>query len=306
VRSRLYYTLKPLLPWGMRMGMRRMLARRTRQRSAAAWPIDQSAATPPAGWTGWPEGRRFAFVLTHDVESAAGHDKSRQLADLEAEMGFRSSFNFVPEGSYQVRPELRNWLAKNGFEVGIHDLQHDGKLFWSEEGFAEKAKRINYYVREWHATGFRAGFMLRNLDWYHQLDIAYDASTFDTDPFEPQPDGARTIFPFWVPGPADHPGYVELPYTLPQDSTLFLLLREKSPEIWLRKLDWVAQNGGMVLVNVHPDYLRFSGDRESASTFPASFYRQLLDYVRTRYAGQYWQALPRQVALFAKSARPGD
>jgi hypothetical protein len=24
-------------------------------------------------------------------------------------------------------------------------------------------------------------------------------STFDTDPFEPQPDGMGTIFPFWVP-----------------------------------------------------------------------------------------------------------
>ena len=31
------------------------------------------------------------------------------------------------------------------------------------------------------------------------LNIAYDASTFDTDPFEPQPDGVNTIFPFWVP-----------------------------------------------------------------------------------------------------------
>ena len=45
-------------------------------------------------------------------------------------------------------------------------------------------------------------------------------------------------------------GYVELPYTLPQDSTLFLHLREPTEAIWRRKLDWLAEKGGMVLVNV--------------------------------------------------------
>ena len=67
--------------------------------------------------------------------------------------------------------------------------------------------------------------MLRNLDWLHDLDtLQYDASTFDTDPFEPQPHGRHTIFPFWVPCPngngsglpASSEGYVELPYTLCQ------------------------------------------------------------------------------------------
>ena len=70
----------------------------------------------------------------------------------------------------------------------------------------------------------------------------------DTDPFEPQPDGRHTIFPFWVPRPngngsavpASSEGYVELPYTLPQDSTLFVVLRETTPEIWMRKLDWIG------------------------------------------------------------------
>ncbi|MBC7999552.1 MAG: prolyl oligopeptidase family serine peptidase, partial [Leptolyngbya sp.] len=35
--------------------------------------------------------------------------------------------------------------------------------------------------------------------------------------------------------------YVELSYTLPQDSTLFLLLRETTPAIWKLKLDWIKQ-----------------------------------------------------------------
>lgn len=52
------------------------------------------------------------------------------------------------------------------------------------------------------AVGFRSGFMLRQLDWLHDLNVLYDTSTFDTDPFEPQPEGSRTIFPFHVNPPA--------------------------------------------------------------------------------------------------------
>ena len=86
-----------------------------------------------------------------------------------------------------------------GFEVGIHDLKHDGHLFASSRGFKQRAAQINHYAREWGAAGFRSGFMMSNLDWLHELEVQYDASTFDTDPSEPQPNGGNTIFPFWVP-----------------------------------------------------------------------------------------------------------
>jgi hypothetical protein len=41
---------------------------------------------------GWPNGKKFALVLTHDVESAEGLDKCYQLAEIEERLGFRSSF----------------------------------------------------------------------------------------------------------------------------------------------------------------------------------------------------------------------
>lgn len=308
--QRLYYALKPFLPWRLRMSMRRMAARRLRAASVNRWPIHEAAGRTPQNWPGWPQGKKFALVLTHDVEGRAGLAKCRALLDLEASMGFRSSFNFIPEGDYRVSADLRRHLRERGFEVGVHDLRHDGKLFDSRAQFQRNAARINDYVREWDVSGYRSGFMLRNLDWIHDLEIQYDSSTFDTDPFELQPDGAGTIFPYWIarsesagsglhpPVAGAKPGYVELPYTLPQDSTLFLVLQEGSPEIWLRKLDWIAARGGMALVNVHPDYLRFDGEPASPRTYPVRYYREFLDYVRTRYEGQYWQALPREVADF--------
>ena len=290
---------------------------RLRRRIGDVWPIMPGSESPPENWPGWPEGKKFAFVLTHDVESKAGLGKCRCLMQLEMELGFRSSFNFVPEGSYGVPAELREELTDGGFEVGIHDLKHDGHLFASHREFKRRAVRINNYAREWGASGFRSGFMLRNLDWLHDLDVQYDASTFDTDPFEPQPDGGHTIFPFWVRRPngnsvngqgsavnsSSRGGYVELPYTLPQDSTLFLVLRETTPEIWMRKLDWIAQHGGMVLLDAHPDYMSFNGSRQTVTEYPAALYREFLAYVKTKYAGIYWHALPREVAKYVIDIR---
>ncbi len=303
-RTRLYYAVKPYLPWHFRMALRRLTAKPLLTECRTTWPIHQDAAAAPAGWAGWPGAKRFAFVLTHDVEGAAGVAKSRDLIELEQELGYRSSFNFIPEGAYRVPAELRETIQQLGFEVGVHDLKHDGKLFQSRDVFSRRAAAINRYLHEWNACGFRSGFMFRNLEWLHDLDIAYDSSTFDTDPFEPQPEGIRTIFPFWVEGSPDHParpGYVELPYTLPQDSTLFLVLQEKSPAIWLQKLDWIAEHGGMALLNVHPDYIRRDQEPKSARTYPLSHYRALLEHLRQHYAGQFWHPLAKDMAAHVRT-----
>jgi hypothetical protein len=263
------------------------------------WPIFSSAGKRPAGWPGWPDGKQFALVLTHDVESLSGLNKCERLMEMEQSLGFRSSFNFIPEGEYRVSPELREHLVEQGFEVGVHDLRHDGKLYRTKRHFDAAAPRINDYLREWNASGFRSGFMHRNLDWLHSLDIQYDMSTFDTDPFEPQPDGVHTIFPFVVRNGQESKGYVEMPYTLPQDSTLYLVLQEKDDRIWKEKLDWIVEQGGMALLNVHPDYMSFDSPRRE-NEYPAEIYREFLDHVRSRYHDSYWAALPSDVATFSR------
>src|SRR5271170_5888384 len=127
--NRFYYHIKPYLPWRFRMALRRVAARRKREACKGIWPVNEAAGRIPDGWPGWPDGKKFAFVITHDVESAYGLAKCRQLMELEKELGFRSSFNFIPEGDYAVSRELRDELTQNGFEVGVHDLHHDGQLY---------------------------------------------------------------------------------------------------------------------------------------------------------------------------------
>ena len=324
-RHQYYYLLKPYLPLSLRLFLRRSIAAFKRRYNKAVWPIYEPAGRTPADWPGWPEGKSFALVLTHDVEGPDGLAKCRHLAELELKMGFRSCFNFIPEGSYTVPVALRSWLIDNGFEVGVHDLKHDGKLYASHTQFRRHARRINKYLHEWDAVGFRSGFMHHHQEWLHDLNVSYDASTFDTDPFEPQPDGVNTIFPFWISpnnqssgfdarskdistspnvsfAPGGRNGYVELPYTLPQDSTLFLLLREKSDDIWRTKLDWIVGRGGMVLVNVHPDYLQLKSKSilNRPSLTAEDHYSSLLRYITEQHQKLMWHALPRDVAEFVR------
>lgn len=294
--NQIYYRFKPYLPWRLRMNARSLLAVAQRRLYADTWPVDPVSAAAPLNWPGWPEGKKFALVLTHDVEGQSGLDKTRALMQLEMRHGFCSSFNFVPEGEYRVSPELRAELDRNGFEVGVHDLRHDGKLFWAN-AFSDNIRRINSHLREWGAKGFRSGFMLHDPRFLDELEIDYDASTFDTDPFEPQPGGERTIFPFWV-SRGTRGGFVEMPYTLAQDSTMFFVLREQSADIWKRKLDWIAQNGGMALLNVHPDYICFNGSQPRPSEYSENFYSDFLSYVAEKYPGQYWNPQPRELSAW--------
>ena len=294
----LYYHLKPAIPPVVRVAVRRARARRLRHRFSGSWPIHEASGRRPPEWPGWPNGEPFAFVLTHDVEGSKGLDRCGALAELEISLGFRSSFNFVPEGEYDAPLSLRRTLSERGFEVGVHDLHHDGKLYRSRNGFRKHAATINEYLASWGAVGFRSAFMFHNLQWLHDLNVLYDASTFDTDPFEPQPDGVKTIFPFWVAG-KNGAGYVELPYTLPQDSTLFTILREKTIDTWKAKLDWVARQGGLALVNVHPDYMSFSGTK-AATEYDTGLYRRFLEYVMNQYGNSCWFALPRDVAAHVR------
>jgi len=294
----LYYTLKPLIPRDLQITLRRIWARRKLRVLPPNWFINETSAKPPPGWQAWPDGKQFALVLTHDVEGPEGLRKVRDVAHMDMNLGFRSSFNFVAK-KYEVPPDLLQFLQANGFEVGVHGLYHDGKLYSSRRVFKERAIEINRYLQQWQSVGFRSPAMQYRKDWLHELGIQYDGSTFDCDPFEVQSSQVGTIFPFRVG--SNSSGYLELPCTFPQDFTLFVLLKEKDISIWTRKLDWIAEHHGMALVIVHPDYMNFNDDKPRYDQFPASFYKQFLEYVKFKYNGLYWHALPREVARFWRS-----
>jgi peptidoglycan/xylan/chitin deacetylase (PgdA/CDA1 family) len=227
----------------------------------------------------WPAGARFAFVLTHDIETAQGQAFARAVADLEEGLGFRSSFNFVPE-RYPLDLSLIDELRARGFEIGIHGLKHDGLLFSSRDEFDKRASRINDHLRAQRAVGFRAPLFHRQPEWMQILDVEYDLSFFDTDPYEPLPGGTMSLWPFTMGK------LLELPLTLVEDYTLASVLCETTPRVWLEKIAFIDQYAGLALANTHPDYLRDPGTWR--------IYASLLEAMRTRNG--YWSALPHEVA----------
>jgi hypothetical protein len=297
---RLYYFLKPFIPRCIRIFARRKRACRTLKNYAHVWPIDENAKRIPAGWNSWPDGKRFAFVLAHDVETERGHDRCLELLRLEKSLGYKSCFNFVPE-RYRLSEETRKEICQSEFEIGVHGLKHDGFLYFTEGIFRKRAQRINRYLSEWGAQGFHSPLMQHKKQYVAHLNIKYDQSTFDTDPFEPQPTGVQTIFPYRVQVDQNR-SYIEIPYTLAQDHTLFIILQEESIELWRRKVDWIVEHGGMVYLKTHPDYMTFPNSRKRWCEYPLQMYLDILHYIQTRYRDQYWHALPYQVAQFCNDS----
>ena len=308
---RLYYRLKPLIPRPARVALRRLVQARPAAEPGSApvqgelgWPIEDRyvrflwaimrAVMLELGVDElpfrpfWPEGQRFALVLTHDIETAEGQAFVPQVAALETELGFRSSFNFVPE-RYRLDEALIAALRRDGFEVGVHGLNHDGRLFESKAEFDRRARLINGHVQRLGAVGFRSPSTLRNPAWMQALAIDYDLSFFDTDPYEPLPGGVMTLWPFEIGR------FVELPYTLAQDHTLSVVLGERTPQVWLDKLHFIKAHCGMALLNTHPDYLREGTTWEIYAAF-----------LRTVQGQPYWHALPRDVACWWRQRSTPD
>jgi hypothetical protein len=227
----------------------------------------------------WPRPARFAFVLTHDVDTADGMRNVPRIAALEEELGFRSSWNILPY-KYRIDEGLIRELKSRSFEIGIHGFSHDGRLFSSRKTFARRAAKINDALAQYGAVGFRAPMVHRNSEWLQELNVEYDASYFDTDPFQAMPGGVGSLWPFRMGR------FVELPYTLPQDHTLFVVLGKRHDRIWRKKLDYIKKYCGMALMITHPEHIN-SPER-------LEIYREFL--IRVRDEGDYWHALPKDVA----------
>ena len=73
-------------------------------------------------------------------------------------------------------------------------------------------------------------------------------------------------------------------------------MEQKNVDIWKKKLDWIAANHGMALINVHPDYMNFAKKKNGLEEYPARYYQQFLEYIKERYAGEYWHVLPKEMA----------
>jgi hypothetical protein len=136
------------------------------------------------------------------------------------------------------------------------------------------------YAEQWGAVGFRSPATQRDWDLIGMLPFEYDSSYPDTDPFEPQKGGCCSWWPLM------NGDIVELPITLAQDHTVFVILRSRDARVWTDKAETIRRHGGMALIITHPDYLGLGPIAEAYDGL-------LAQYAEDSTA---WRALPQDVS----------
>ncbi len=297
----LYYLLRPLMPVSLRRHFQKVYFRGRNDAAFPMWPVDrtvddifeqllilamQSSQVDrlPFIWF-WPRGAHSCTIITHDVETSAGVNFCPRLMDLADSFGIKTSFQVVPEKRYEVTPSFLQSIQDRGFEINVHDLNHDGHLFRDLDEFLHRADQINRYVREFGALGFRSAVMYRNIDWLEALDVDYDMSIPNMARMDPQQGGCCTVFPFFIGR------IVELPVTTTQDYSLFHILNDYSIRLWEQEVSLVREKHGLLSFIIHPDYV-VAESRQRV-------YRDLLRYLAgLRAQGETWIALPGEVAAW--------
>lgn len=302
IALRTYYLLRPLIPRRIQIAMRRRFARAQELPDFPRWPAEPSLhdlyrrlyelAREVAGtdvpWIGfWPGPNSWAVVLTHDIETAGGRDAVLPVVDMEARLGFRSAWNVVPR-RYEVSDAFIASLTDRYCEVGLHGLFHDGRDLASRGHLLERLPEMRAVASRIGATGFRSPATQRAPDLIGMLDFDHDSSYPDSDPYEPQPGGCATWLPYMIEDT------VELPITLPQDHTLFVILQHADERVWIEKVDVLRRRGGMALVLTHPDYML-------DPTIRAAYGRLVAQIADDSSA---WRTLPRDVSAWWR-ARSG-
>ena len=293
-----YYAVRRFLPVPVRRYLQRLYFRNWQKREFPHWPVDSSvdalfaavlAAALKSGMVDkvpfvwfWPDGHTSCAILTHDVETAAGLDFCSQLMDMDEAAGVRSSFQIVPEQRYAVPPALLAMMRSRGFEVNVHDLNHDGLLFADEAEFCRRTEKINQYAKQWGSKGFRAGVLYRNQDWFEALDFEYDMSVPNAGHLEVQFGGCCTTMPYFIGN------ILELPLTTTQDYSLFTILHEYSIDLWKFEASLIRKQHGLIHFLCHPDYVSQPRARK--------VYEQLLLFVRHLQTHKNaWFTLPGEV-----------
>ena len=301
VMRKMYYAVRPRMNVAFRRHLQRLYFRHRENGPFPRWPVDVSVETIverllvfamkaqnvdriPFIWF-WPKGFPSCTIVSHDIETDAGLQFCGHLMDLDDSFGIKTSFQIVPEDRYAIPETLVRCFRDRGFEVNIHDLNHDGHLFRDRTEFLARAERINKYAKQYGAQGFRSAVLYRNIDWFGALNVSYDMSLPNVAHFDPQKGGCCTVRPFFIGK------ILELPVTTTQDYTLFHICEDYSLTLWKEQMSLIQDKNGLISFIIHPDYCI-----EPAARRVYSELLELLDDMRARK--ETWIALPGEVATW--------
>ena len=302
--QRLYYTLRPFMSIGVRKHLQKVRLSGWDRIPFPRWPVDTTVETLmdstmalavkahgnspiPFIWF-WPDGASACAMMTHDVEGDVGLAFCDELMEIDDAHDIKSAFQLIPQGHETIWRETAARLRNRGFEVNLHDLNHDGQLFADKEEFLQRAKRINEYASDFECKGFRSAVMYREQDWYDAFEFSYDMSVPNAAHLEPQRGGCCTIMPYFIGD------ILELPLTTAQDYTLFYILNDYSIALWKKQIDLVTRRHGLISMITHPDYVVGRRERD--------VYVDLLRHL-LELRSALWMALPGEINRWWRNRR---
>jgi peptidoglycan/xylan/chitin deacetylase (PgdA/CDA1 family) len=212
----------------------------------------------------------FGVIMTHDVDTREGYEYGlSKFVEMERAEDMVSTFNLVPNSlEYELNLDLVASLVRDGFDIGMHGLHHDGKFaFLSEEEQRDRICEAARRARDLGLStlGYRAPWLHRTrrmVQYLTEADFEWDSSFPDTDDstIGYASTGCRTVFPFyplyrdevnWKRSPI-----IEIPVSMPQDWTLlyyYKLSEEQALKVWKKKMDYIKSQGGLATFILHPD-----------------------------------------------------
>ncbi len=298
ILTQIYYFLRPVLPVYVRRQLQMLHLGNWNKLPFPSWPADCSVDNLmqrlmllslrasgenriPFIWF-WPDSHSSCAIMTHDVETQKGYEDCVALMDIDDSFGIKASFQIIPEERYDVRASLLKEIHRRGFEVCVHDLNHDGHLYKNREQFLKRAARINAYGREFGAEGFRAAVLYRKQLWYDALDFSYDMSVPNVAHLDPQRGGCCTVMPYFLND------ILEIPVTTIQDYSLYNIVKDYSITLWKQQAEIIMEKHGCMSFIVHPDYI--------AQPRALGVFKELLAHLdRLRSENSVWITIPREV-----------
>lgn len=237
-------------------------------------------------------GKRYACLMTHDVDTRSGLQKAKSIKKLEENYDVPSAW-YIPSKHYKLDHEIVEELANYG-EIGAHDTCHDGELIRLPEQKLVKrlreAKGSLEKITKCSVEGFRAPLLQHNptiLGGLKEAGYNYDTSIPTWEPKHPRtlrPHGLGTTYPMFFDG------VTEIPVSVVQDHQLLYALGLEPKEAiteWSSIMALIDELGGCCVLLSHPEYKLF--DRSNLA-----IYEELLNVVASD--GKVWLVTPKQLA----------
>ena len=254
----------------------------------------------------WPDGKRAAVLLTHDLDSAEGLGRIGEFRAIERDHGFPAAW-FVVSDHYPIPWKFLEAAVADGGEAGSHGHRHDGRTpFLPEPEIRRRLDACRRLLSPLHARVFRLDSKARSPALWRILPEFFDIDSsvpdadheggcatwfpfrrgavsaspdlrgggtpplpLDTDDLGPRPAGAGSPRPYSrrVDG---YPSILEIPMTLPLDSSLLLAGRTPAGVLaaWRSKLARIRSACGVAVLTTHPEP-HFSGSREMRRVYAA-------------------------------------